>query len=59
MAGYFDIEKVCELLTQSYYCLIFRHNVNAYVKSCNVYLASKLVCSKLYNNLQLLPVQMY
>ena len=56
LAGHFDIEKTCKLLAQKYYWPTFRHNVEAYVKSCDVCLASKAVCYKPYSDLQLLPV---
>ena len=56
LAGHFGIEKTCKFLAQKYYWPIFRNDVEAYVKGCDVYLASKAVCYKPYNNLQSLPV---
>ena len=54
--GHFGIEKTRELLTKKYYWPTLRHNVEAYVKGCDVYLASKAVRHKPYNDLQSLPV---
>ena len=54
LAGYFGIEKTCELLAQKYYWPTFCHNVKAYVKSCDVCLSSKTGRHKPYSNLQLL-----
>lgn len=39
--------------------MILRHNVETYVKSCNVYVAFKAVRYKPHNNLQLLSVTMH
>ena len=55
-AGYFGIEKTCKLLAWKYYWPPLRYNVKAYIKGCDVCLASKVVCHKLYGDLQLLPV---
>ena len=59
LAGHFEIEKTYKLLAWKYYWPTFCHDVEAYVKSCNVCLASKAVRHKLYGDLQLLPVQMH
>ena len=56
LAGYFGIKETSKLLAQEYYWPILRHDVKAYVKGCNVCLASKTVCHKPYSDLQLLPV---
>ena len=56
LVGHFGIEKTCKLLAQKYYCPTLRHNIEAYVKGCDVCLASKAVCHKPYGNLQLLSV---
>ena len=56
LADHFGIEKTCKLLAQKYYRLTLYHNVKAYVKGCDVCLASKAVYHKAYNDLQLLPV---
>ena len=59
LASHFGIEKICKLLAQKYYWPTLRHNVKAYVKSCNVCLASKAVRHKPYGDLQLLPIPMH
>ena len=56
LAGYFGIEKTRELLARKYYWPILCHNVNAYVKGCDVCLASKAVQHKPYGDFQSLPV---
>ena len=56
LAGHFSIEKICELLAQKYFWPSLRHNFKAYVKGCDVSLASKTVRHKPYGNLQSLPV---
>ena len=56
LAGYFGIKKTRELLTKKYYWSTLRHGVEAYVKGCDVCLASKAVRHKPYNDLQSLPV---
>ncbi len=56
LAGHFDIEKTRELIARKYYWPTLRRDVETYVKGCDVCLASKAVCHKLYGDLQLLPV---
>ena len=56
LAGHFGIKKTCKLLVWKYYWLIFRHNVEAYVKGCNICLVSKAVRRKPYGYFQSLPV---
>ena len=56
LSGYYGIEKTRKLLAWKYYWPILRHNVKAYVKACDVFLASKMVRHKLYDDLQSLPV---
>ena len=56
LAGHFGIEKTCKLLAQKYYWPTLRHDVEAYVKGCDVCLASKAVRHKPYGDLQSLPV---
>ena len=56
LAGHFGIEKTCKLLARKYYWPTLRHDVKAYVKGCDVCLASKAVRYKPYSNLQLLPI---
>ncbi len=56
LVGHFGIEKTRELVAQKYYWQSLRHNVEAYVKACNVCLASKAVLHKPYGDLQSLLV---
>ena len=56
LAGHFGIEKTCELLARKYFWPSLRHDVEAYVKGCDVCLASKAMRHKPYGNLQSLPV---
>ena len=56
LAGHFGIEKTRELLARKYYWPTLRHNVEAYVKGCDVCLASKAVRHKPYGDLQSLPI---
>ena len=56
---HFGIEKTCELLARKYYWPTLRHDVEAYVKGCNVCLALKAVRHKPYSDLQFLPVPTY
>ena len=56
LAGHFGIEKTRELLARKYYWPTLRHDVEAYVKGCDVCLASKAVRHKPYGDLQSLPV---
>ena len=51
LAGHFVIEKTRELLAKKYYWPTLRHNVEAYVKGCDVCLISKAVRHKLYSDL--------
>ena len=51
LADNFEIEKTRELITRKYYWLTLHHNVEAYVKSCDVCLASKAVRHKPYGDL--------
>ena len=57
LAGYFGIEKTRELVAQKYYWEMLCHNVEEYVRGCDVCLASKAVRHKPYGELQLLPVR--
>ena len=54
--GNFGIKKTCKLLAQKNYWPTLRHNVKAYVKDCDICLASQAVCHKPYGNFQLLPI---
>ena len=56
LAGHFGIKKTCELFAQKYFWPSLRHNVEAYVKGCDVCLAAKAVRHKPYGDFQSLPV---
>ncbi len=51
LAGHFGIEKTRELIARKYYWPTLRRDVEAYVKGCNVCLASKAVRHKPYGDL--------
>ena len=59
LAGHFGIEKTRELVARKYYWPTLRHDVDDYVKGCDVCLASKAVRHKPYGDLQSLPVPTY
>ena len=56
LAGHFGINKTRELIGRKYYWPSLRKDVEAYVKGCDVCLASKAVRHKPYGDLQALPV---
>ncbi len=56
LAGYFGIDKTRELIARKYYWPTLLRDVEVYVIGCDVYLASKSVRHKPYDNLQSLPV---
>ena len=56
LAGHFGIDKTRELIGRKYYWPSLRKDVEAYVKGCDVCLASKAVRHKPYGDLQALPV---
>ena len=56
LAGHFWIDKTRELIDRKYYWPTLRRNVEAYIKVCNVCLASKAVRHKPYEDLQALPI---
>ena len=43
LADYFGINKICKFVVWKYYWPTFYHDVNNYMKGCNIYLASKVV----------------
>ena len=59
LAGHFGIDKTRELIGRKYYWPSLRKDVEAYVKGCNVCLASKAIRHKPYGDLQALPVPTY
>ncbi len=56
LAGHFGIEKSRKLIARKYYWPTLQQDVEAYVKGCDVCLASKVVRHKLYADLASLPV---
>ena len=56
LAGYFSFDKTRKLIARKYYWPSLQKNIKAYVKGCDVYLASKAVRYTLYDDLQSLPV---
>lgn len=52
LTSHFGIEKTWKLSARKYDWLTLCHNIEAYVKSCDVYLASKIVRYKPYDDLQ-------
>ena len=56
LVSHFGIEKTQKLVARKYYWETLRHNVEVYVRGCDVCLASKAVKHKLHRNLQQLPV---
>ena len=56
LAGHFGIDKTRELIGRKYYWPSLRKDVEAYVRGCDVCLASKAVRHKPYGDLQALPV---
>ena len=59
LACHFGIEKTYKLLVPKYFWPSLRHNVEAYIKGCDVCLASKAVKYKPYSDFQSLPVATY
>ena len=56
LTSHFGIEKTRKLLAPKYFKLSLQQNVKAYVKGCDVCLASKTVKYKPYRHLQSLPI---
>ena len=56
LASYFGIEKTRKLVARKYYWETLRHDIEVYVRGCDVCLASKAVKHKPSENLQQLPV---
>ncbi len=59
LVGHFSIEKTRKLIARKYYWPRLRQNIKAYVKGCNVCLASKAVCHKPYGDFQSLPIPIH
>ena len=56
LASYFGIEKIHKLVARKYYWPTLRHDVDNYVKGCNVCLALKAIRHKPYSDLHFLLV---
>ena len=56
LVGHFSIKKTRKLVARKYYWKTLRHDVNVYVRGCDICLASKVVKHKPYGNLQQLLV---
>lgn len=56
LARYFEIKKIKKLITRKYFEPIFCQEIKAYLGGCDVCLVSKMVCHKLYENFQSLPI---
>ena len=59
LVRHFGIDKTKDLVSQKYYWLSLRRDIEAYIKGCDVCLGSKAVRHKLYSDLQSLPVPTY
>ncbi len=59
LAGHFGIDKTRELIARKYYWPTLQQDVEAYIKKCDVCLASKAVRHKPYGDLQLLLIPTY
>ncbi len=55
LAGHFCIETTRKLIARKYHWPTLQRDVEAYIKGCDVCLASKVVCHKPYGDLQSLP----
>ncbi len=56
LVGHFGIDNTRELIAQKYYWSSLRTDVEAYIKACDVCLASKVVRHNPYGDLQSLPM---
>ena len=59
LIGHFGIKKTYKLLARKYYWPTLRHNVEAYIKGCDMYLVLKAMRYKPYSDLQSLPVPIH
>ena len=59
LTGHFGIEKTCKLVARKYYWPTLQWDVEAYVKGCDICLASKAVCHNPYRDFQSLPVPIH
>lgn len=59
LASHFEIKKTGKLIAQYYYWPLLRYNVNIYVTWYNIYLVSKAIRHRPYEDLQLLTISLY
>ncbi len=59
LVGHFSIKKTLELITKKYYWLTLKRDIKAYIKGCDICLASKAVGHKLYRDLQSLFIPIH
>ena len=59
LVGHFGIKKIWELIARKYYWPSLYLDVEEYVKSCDICLASKAIRHKPYGDLQSLPIPTY
>ena len=59
LTNHFGIKKTWDLIARKYYWPMWRQDIEAYIKSCNVYLTSKVICHKPYRDLQSLPIPIH
>ena len=59
LASHFGMEKTCELIAQKYYWPMLRHDVENFIKGCDICLASKAIHHKPYGDLHSLPVPIH
>lgn len=50
LVGYFKIQKIEKLVAKKYFWLTFYQDIETYIKDCDIYLAYKIVCYKLYKD---------
>ena len=59
LVDHFGVDKTRELVGRKYYWPSLKKDVKSYVKGCDIFLASKTVCHKSYEDLQSLLVPIY
>ena len=53
---YFEIDKTQELVARKYLLLMLQHNIETYIKGCDMCFALKTIKHKPYSDFQSLPV---
>ena len=56
LVSHFGIKKTCKLLARKYFWPSLTHDVEAYIKGCDICLTLKAMRHKPYGDLQSLPV---